>query len=452
MKGFSQVFAFTCKQIADKKNYKNWTIILALLLFLLPAVLLPLAERGREDPGAQEVPAPGSSYEGPDYLARVKAVFYAAETDDGYAWDSLALFDEAREYRLCESRAEALLQAKEYGEGACCLLIRKVQDAYTVSALVPDEAEEEAVDTALAAAANVAARIPACLLHEMGASEKKMQALSVPIGIVAPEGEGASDPTSVMKEIAGFALPYVNIMLIYFLVLFYGNTVANHVILEKTSKLMDTFLLSVKPKAMIMGKVMAAWCTSLLQLSLWIAALVCGCSLGAHLARSIHPGSTMGILRFFDFLGTVMSFYSPVRIIIALLIIAAGFLLYCSLAGLAGSFASKPEELAASMQIFQLVLIASYLVVLLTSLRNISSASTGIEWYDFVPFTAMMVTPVRLLMGVVPVWAGLVCLLLTAGLALLVTYLAGKVYSMMSLYKGNVPRINEMLKIIFSKA
>ena len=66
--------------------------------------------------------------------------------------------------------------------------------------------------------------------------------------------------------------------------------------------------------------------------------------------------------------------------------------------------------------------------------------------------TAMMVTPVRLLMGVVPVWAGLVCLLLTAGLALLVTYLAGKVYSMMSLYKGNVPRINEMLKIIFSKA
>ena len=142
MKGFSQVFAFTCKQIADKKNYKNWTIILALLLFLLPAVLLPLAERGREDPGAQEVPAPGSSYEDPDYLVRVKAVFYAVETGDGYAWDSLALFDEAREYRLCESRAEALLQAKEYGEGACCLLIRKVQDAYTVSALVPDEAEE----------------------------------------------------------------------------------------------------------------------------------------------------------------------------------------------------------------------------------------------------------------------------------------------------------------------
>ena len=104
------------------------------------------------------------------------------------------------------------------------------------------------------------------------------------------------------------------------------------------------------------------------------------------------------------------------------------------------------------MQIFQLVLVASYLVVLLTSLRNISSAPQGIAWYDFVPFTAMMVTPVRLLMGVIPVWAGAACLGITVILAVLVTYLAGKVYSMMSLYKGNVPKPGEMLKIIFGKA
>ena len=76
----------------------------------------------------------------------------------------------------------------------------------------------------------------------------------------------------------------------------------------------------------------------------------------------------------------------------------------------------------------------------------------GIAWYDFVPFTAMMVTPVRLLMGVIPVWAGAACLGITVILAILVTYLAGKVYSLMSLYKGSVPKPGEMLKIIFGKA
>ena len=449
MKGLSKVFSFTCRQIMGGKNYKGWTVVLALLFFLIPAVLMPLSERNRPDPdeAGHESDSPRSEE---DYLARVKAVFYAAETEDGYSWNSLQLIDSIPVTR-CSSAKEALRAAEQFGKGGYALLIREEKGRYSVNALMPDDAETDDLNTAMACANTFANLFPQLLGAEMQITSAQKAVLNAPIGIVYPEAE-ESDANAALREIANIALPYLNIMLIYFLVLFYGNTVANQVILEKTSKLMDTFLISVKPKAMVMGKVLAAWCTSLLQLGLWIAALVGGCSLGSFLARSIHPNSTMGILRFFDFLGTVMHFYSPLRILIALLIIAGGFLLYCSLAGLAGSFVSKPEELASSMQIFQLVLVASYLVVLLTSLRNISSAPQGIAWYDFVPFTAMMVTPVRLLMGVIPVWAGAACLGITVILAVLVTYLAGKVYSLMSLYKGSVPKPREMLKIIFGKA
>ena len=449
MKGLSKVFSFTCRQIMGGKNYKGWTVVLALLFFLIPAILMPLSERNRPDPdeAGHESDSPRSDE---DYLARVKAVFYAAETEDGYSWNSLQVIDSIPVTR-CSSAKEALRAAEQFGKGAYALLIREEKGHYSVNALMPDDAETDDLNTAMACANSFANLFPQLLGAEMQITSAQKAVLNAPIGIVYPEAE-ESDANAALREIANIALPYLNIMLIYFLVLFYGNTVANQVILEKTSKLMDTFLISVKPKAMVMGKVLAAWCTSLLQLGLWIAALVGGCSLGSFLARSIHPNSTMGILRFFSFLGTVMNFYSPLRILIALLIIAGGFLLYCSLAGLAGSFVSKPEELASSMQIFQLVLVASYLVVLLTSLRNISSAPQGIAWYDFVPFTAMMVTPVRLLMGLIPVWAGAACLGITVILAVLVTYLAGKVYSLMSLYKGSVPKPREMLKIIFGKA
>ncbi len=449
MKGLSKVFSFTCRQIMGGKNYKGWTVVLALLFFLIPAVLMPLSERNRPDPdeAGHESDSPRSDE---DYLARVKAVFYAAETEDGYSWNSLQVIDSIPVTR-CSSAKEALRAAEQFGKGGYALLIREEKGRYSVNALMPDDAETDDLNTAMACANTFANLFPQLLGAEMQITSAQKAVLNAPIGIVYPEAE-ESDANAALREVANIALPYLNIMLIYFLVLFYGNTVANQVILEKTSKLMDTFLISVKPKAMVMGKVLAAWCTSLLQLGLWIAALVGGCSLGSFLARSIHPNSTMGILRFFSFLGTVMNFYSPLRILIALLIIAGGFLLYCSLAGLAGSFVSKPEELASSMQIFQLVLVASYLVVLLTSLRNISSAPQGIAWYDFVPFTAMMVTPVRLLMGVIPVWAGAACLGITVILAVLVTYLAGKVYSLMSLYKGSVPKPREMLKIIFGKA
>ncbi|MBQ2596951.1 MAG: ABC transporter permease, partial [Oscillospiraceae bacterium] len=352
MKGLSKVFSFTCRQIMGGKNYKGWTVVLALLFFLIPAVLMPLSERNRPDPD-EAVPETESPRSDEDYLARVKAVFYAVSTGDGYDWDDLdvLLVRDAFPCTRCAGAKEALRAAEEYGKGAYALLIRQDNGRYSVNALMPDDAETEDLNTAMACANTFANLFPRILVSKMAASPEQAAALLDPIGIVYPETE-ESDANAMLREVANIALPYINIMLIYFLVLFYGNTVANQVILEKTSKLMDTFLISVKPKAMVMGKVLAAWCTSLLQLGLWIAALVGGCSLGAFLARSIHPNSTMGILRFFDFLGTVMNFYSPLRILIALLIIAGGFLLYCSLDGLAGSFVSKPEELASSMQIF----------------------------------------------------------------------------------------------------
>ncbi|MBQ6294197.1 MAG: ABC transporter permease [Lachnospiraceae bacterium] len=446
MKGFSQVFSFTFKHIAGEKKYKSWTVILALLLFLAPAVILPLSEKNRSDPDQQK---PLIEVETGD-LGRVKEVFYAVETDDGFAWDSLGFRSDILFVR-CESLADAYEAAEKAGEGAYVLVIRQEEGRYQIIGLAGDEAVNEELLAAEALAENVASQLPVLLATEMHISSDQAQALYAGVGVVSSDEDGDAE-NALFREIAGWVLPYVNIMLIYFLVLFYGNTVANNVILEKTSKLMDTFLISVKPKAMILGKVLAAWATSLLQLIVWGAALFGGCALGSHLARSIHPNSTMGVLRFFDYLGMTMKLFSPLHILVALLLIAAGFLLYCSLAGVAGSFASKPEELSSVLYIFQLFLIVSFFIVLRVVLGNGMGAPDGPMWYDFVPFTAILITPSRLLMDQVPLWTGLAALGLTALLALVVTYFAGKVYSMMSLYKGSVPKPREMLKIIFGKA
>ena len=115
MKGLSKVFSFTCRQIMGGKNYKGWTVVLALLFFLIPAVLMPLSERNRPDPdeAGHESDAPRSDE---DYLARVKEVFYAAETEDGYSWNSLQLIDSIPVTR-CSSAKEALRAAEQFGKG-----------------------------------------------------------------------------------------------------------------------------------------------------------------------------------------------------------------------------------------------------------------------------------------------------------------------------------------------
>ena len=450
MKGFPLVFSFTFKRITGEKKFKSWTAILAVLLFLLPAVILPLAERGREDgteKGGEEIDV----YDPDALLRRVSSLFYTADTEDGFSWDSPILFSGVPTTH-CPDMETVRKSMAEGGFGAFGLLIYERRGEYQILGITEDDVSNDDRSTASALAESFSAALPLMLAEEMHLDPAQKDALRTSVIFTDESGGQTDDSGADFKLIAGMLLPYVNMMLIYFLVILYGNTVANHVILEKTSKLMDTFLISVRPRAMILGKVLAAWASSLFQLLVWIAAGTAGCGLGAFLARRIHPNSTMGILRFIDYLGKGMKLFSPLHALTALLLIAAGFLLYCALAGVAGSFAGKQEELASAMQIFNLLLVISFFIVLSVILGGGMGTPEKTMWYDFVPFTAILITPARLLLGQIPLWIGLISLALTTLLALLTVFLSGKVYSMMSLYKGSFPKPQEMLKIIFSRS
>ena len=64
------------------------------------------------------------------------------------------------------------------------------------------------------------------------------------------------------------------------------------------------------------------------------------------------------------------------------------------------------------------------------------SAGTGVKVFDLIPFTAVMVTPARMLLGQVSMTAGFLSLALVIVVSVLLFMAAGKVYQMMSLYKG----------------
>ena len=89
-------------------------------------------------------------------------------------------------------------------------------------------------------------------------------------------------------------LPFASLMLLYFLVLLYGQSTAANVILEKTSKLMDLFLVSVEPGAMVLGKVLATALAGLLQLAVWAAGLAGGFAIGGAVVR--QTGVTLPLL------------------------------------------------------------------------------------------------------------------------------------------------------------
>lgn len=270
--------------------------------------------------------------------------------------------------------------------------------------------------------------------------------LTAPVEVTVTGGQTGEGET---MGLLSMLLPFASLMLLYFLVLLYGQSTAASVILEKTSKLMDLFLVSVEPGAMVLGKVLATALAGLLQLAVWAAGLAGGFAAGGALARQTAPGVTLPLLEVLRGAGRLAGLFSVPAMLEAVGLLLAGFLLYCSLSAIGGSLAGKAEDLSSTNVLFSLVLVASFLCCMFAG--DMDGMTSSARWLDYVPFTAVLVTPSRVLLGQTSLMGGLVSLVLVVACAGLLTALAGRVYRLMSLYKGNPPSLRRVLRMLREK-
>ena len=242
----------------------------------------------------------------------------------------------------------------------------------------------------------------------------------------------------------------IDIITLYFLVLFYGQTTAQSVMLEKTSKLMDTMLLSVKPEQMVAGKVLAGVLACLIQVSCWLAGLILGLFAGMGLIRTVNPESDLFLLKVFEKGGLFTEIFTPATILFFLLYVAAGMLLYLSLSSIGGAISGKQEDLNSANLIFVMVLVVSFFATLY-SLGQSPEGAAGATVLDFIPFTSILVTPGHIMAGTVTPLQGCISLGIVVVTAFLIMYLAGRIYKMYALYKGSVPKPGEIVKALSRK-
>ncbi len=443
LNGFRQVFSFTLKQQMNSKGYKLIMILLAVLLFLLPAVIMPLVEKfgGKDEMTSTK-------------LANVYVVDLTEEAT--FDWNIMNMAGDAVfsniAYTDCGddiTAAQNLLEADTYG---VILALEKEESGYLANVLLPDETELSGDDTN-AFEEFINENFQMVLLTKSGLSPEQLTEIYTPTygsvekGIENPEENAEEDPFAGIRQILSFLLPYLNIMILYFLVLYYGQNVANIVLMEKTSKLMDTFLVAIKPAAMIFGKVFAIALASIIQVAIWLVALIAGFFTGTQLVRMINPDTDMMLISFFESIGEFSGVFSIPGAIIAVLIICAGFLLYCAVASIGGSLAGKPEDLGSTNILFTLILIVSFFCTFTTGAMT-GNMPSGLSWLDLVPFIAIMVTPSRVLLGNITIVEGLLSLAITLALACVFVWVAGKIYKAMSLYKGNLPKPNQIVKMV----
>ena len=110
--------------------------------------------------------------------------------------------------------------------------------------------------------------------------------------------------------------------------------------------------------------------------------------------------------------------------------------------------AGKQEDLSSTNLLFTLALIGSFLAALYSGGLGVMSPSS--MWLNWVPFTAVMIVPGRILLGQIPLWQAYGSLAVVLASFVLICLLAGKIYKNMALYKGQVPGFSTILKMIKS--
>jgi len=433
MKRFSTVFSFTFRRQTGTKGWRTATILLALLLFLLPALLPTLVDQFSDEDEPLQCSA-----------ARLLVV---DQTPGAADWSMLNQMGSLQfEYVLCGDVETAAVQA---GEDGLIAVLTDSGNGYALTVLRPDDSpltKDDAEDCA----AFLESAFGLIRLQKSGVTSEQAAGLAVPVTVDYADAEAAAaaEQESIM-EILNMALPYLSLMLVYFMVLFYGQSVANSAVSEKSSKLMDTFLVSVPPEAMMLGKTLAIALAAIVQLSIWLASLIGGCVVGTALLWIVNPVGSSAVMTSVESVGSIEGLFTPAGIVVAAAIMLGGFLLYCALAAVGGAMASKQEELASTNVLFTMALIISFFVCIYGGVMR--SSAVAAAWVDWVPFTAILATPARVLLGQITPLAGLLSLALILICAVLVCLLAGRVYRMMSFYRGAPPTPKRMLEMLRSK-
>ncbi len=444
MKGLGKIFSFTFIQHVKQKGYRNVTLIVAVLCLLLPAGIMPAMEYFKEDEA---------------YESRIDKVYVIETGSHAYGETEYGVLngvDPARftdvTYEMAKNVEDAAKKAEEDGYSAL-LVVDHQENGYELDVLLPDETklnkkDVNAYETFLSGAFRY------ILIQKSNLEAAQIAEMTMPIETVVRDSSVSSDESdeyAAAKEVMATILPYLNIMILYFMILAYGQGTANAAIMEKTSKLMDLMLVSVKPGAMLLGKVFAMTASGVLQIFIWLGGLFGGFALGIHFTKMVNPNTDMAVIQLVESFGEFSGMFTVSGVILALLMLAAGLLLYCSLAAIGGAIAEKPEDLSSTNMLFVLVLLVSFFVTMFAGGSGADVPWDAVTWQVWVPFTSILVAPTKILLGVMSIPKAVASLGLVVLTATLITMAAGKIYKLMSLYKGNPPSPKKMIEMMRSQ-
>lgn len=238
---------------------------------------------------------------------------------------------------------------------------------------------------------------------------------------ITAEGEERGDAVSTL------IVAYVLAFAAYLMVTLYGVAVMRSVLEEKTSRIVEVLVSSLRTTHLMAGKILGVAAAAFLQVLLWVGALAL---LGAQSERIGLPAEAARALA-----------VEPGTAALLLVYFLLGFLLFAAMFAALGAAMTSEQE----TQSLQMLLVVPLFLPLLF-LVQLTSEPTGTvsTVLGLLPFTAPIAMPIRMASAPIPAAEVVASLTLLLAALALVSWLAGKIYRIGILATGRRPTLREL--------
>ncbi|MFT7071068.1 MAG: ABC-2 type transport system permease protein [Patiriisocius sp.] len=266
------------------------------------------------------------------------------------------------------------------------------------------------------------------------------------------EGKETSKVDSIAKLIFGGAAGY----LLFMFIIIYGNMIMRSVIEEKTSRIIEIIISSVKPIKLLLGKIIGTSLAGVTQFVAWVI-LIGVLSTVVSLVFGVDPGAMQekqaqmmveGVGQnpqdmITQAYGAYQSLPLANLVIMFLLFFIGGYLLYASLYAAIGAAVDSETDTQQFMMPILMPLILSVYVGFFTVIEN--PHGTVSQVFSYIPFTSPVVMLMRIPFGV-PVWQQILSVVILFATFIGIVFFAAKIYRVGILMYGKKPTYKELIK------
>jgi len=246
---------------------------------------------------------------------------------------------------------------------------------------------------------------------------------------------------------------YILLFVVFMIVNLCGSSIANSIITEKSTKVVEYLMINVRPMALITGKILANLVMVIIQFVAMgacfaVSGVINRALFGETEKVAVSEGFEVSVMDSSAML-ELLSGVSVGEVLMAVAAVICGMMFFCVLAGLCGATASKLEELSESTKLYTMLMLIGFFLsfAVVMMLYGGAGNQTFTNICCLIPISSPFILPACLLLGKVSWGVSII------GLAILVVFvwalfsLAAMVYESLIFYNGKVMSFKDILQI-----